>query len=417
MSGAIAAAVALAFAAALSRTERLAQPIAVAVWIALLAVFGVMQQGLWLTSTAIVLAMTLGALAAFPVSQHRGIRKQAVWALPTVLMPLGLLGGDAPIVDGHFVVLIAATFAAILAGVTLFAGAMTAAGARSAGIASVGAFSGALLLGVTRSPVGSGFQVPLASESGPLFWELPSMEPLPEGVRIVATVAAPSWLLFLGVGAAVLGVVSCVAMAAGKKKPATFAGLSGALLGVVALWAMGSFSASTLPDATPYVDYTRLILQKQRIDPIGAEAARFLSASDIHVDVAAMMPDLALWLLGTLLLLLSAGASYWDAKCYLPASRDLAIRGVVFLWLGWFLSVFFHASYLGALGMHGAGEWVFLGLTLVSTASVMIGWRLKTRLGAIVSTWAPGIIVGLWILLAALAWVFQALPGVSVTLG
>ena len=409
-------AIAVVFALIVSRVEKASQVASVAAWVGLVGMFVALQQGLVSSQAFLIATVCLCACAAFPVTHNDAIRKVAVWGLPVVLAPLAFFATDSATADGHFVVLVVAALGATMAGVASFAASNLAAGGRGLALAAAASFGGAAALGLTRNPVMKGFSVPLTGTDGPVLWELSSLERLPEGVRLLGTVAAPEWLVYLAAAAATLGVIAAVLKTLDHTIPAMMAAAAAGLSGIAGMWSMWSFSVTKLPDTVAYIDYTRLILQSRQIDPVVAENAAFINGAGVHVDSAALSVDFALWGLGVLLLVAFA-LRCRSELISLPAARDLAVRGVAFVWLGWFLTVLFHGSFAGSLGFHAPGEWMHLGAVLMGTAVTLLGWRFKTRGGAIVLAWSGGLAVAVFVLVAAVAWAFGAVPGFSVSLG
>lgn len=410
--------ISVVYAVVASRSDKLAQGAWTVVWIAVIAAFIALQQGAWGSASAMILTIGLAAMAAFPVITSAVIRKRAVWALPVSLSPLALMGGDALIVDGHFVMLVVAAFATTIAGLSLVLGAAFLRSPRGLMPIAASALGGVAVLGFNRSPLATGFQIPLAGPEGPVYWELASVQGFPEGLRLLATTAAPAanTLMILAVLAslALLAIFAIRDTSKGAKVSAV--GFAAALAFVV-IAALLFSPATGLPDAQAYSDFTRLALQTRQIDPIMAETAHFLQTDGLRVDVLALAPDLALLALGALVTLFAG----WQIRKNQPvaalASRDLFVRGVAFLWLGWFLTMLFQASLMGSLGLHSPGEWIHLGLVTLSTAFLLLGWRHTTKIGSRFAAWSPGVLVGVWLLFAALAWSYRAILGFSVTLG
>ena len=108
-----------------------------------------------------------------------------------------------------------------------------------------------------------------------------------------------------------------------------------------------------------------------------------------------------------------SGRQVHDARL----ARDLGVRAVGLLWLGWFLAVLLHGGAVGALGVFGAGEWVHVGLTLLATALVLVGWRTTERPGRAVWTLFAALLVPAWVVLLAVSWGFHALLGLSFSIG
>ncbi len=409
--------VSVAYAISASRSEKLAQGVWTLVWMAVLAAFIAFQQGVWNSATAIVLTVGLSAMAAFPVVSNLAIRQRAAWALPILLIPLTLLGDDVSLVDGHFVLLVVAAFAATVAGLSMVLGAATLRSPKGLVPIAIAALAGVALLGFTRSPLATGFQLPVAGPDGPVYWELASVEGFAEGLRLLATTSAPLFgtlsilVWFLLVVLMILGPRSYT------KVSKWFVLFYGFFAGNLFSKLMSPDDSSKLPDAQPYSDFTRLALQTRQIDPIMAESAHFLQTERVQTDVLALAPDFALLAFAALILLFAAWQRTQEVPEYPLASRDLFARGVAFLWLGWFLTMLFQASLMGSLGLHSPGEWIHLGLVTLSTALLLLGWRHKTKIGSHFAAWSPGVLIGVWLLFAAVAWSYRSIIGFSVTLG
>ncbi len=406
------------FVSTVFRSEKLAKGAGIAIWILLVAAFIAVQQGILDSAGAVLLTVGLTAMAAFPIVAHEAVRKQAVWALPMLLVPLAGLGTITPLVDRNSVMLVVAALAATVAGLSMVLGAAVLRSPRGLMAVPVATLAAVTLLGFTRSPLATGFQLPLAGPDGPVYWELASVEGMPEGLRLLTTNTS-EWFVgilafFAGFELLLVFLVLLVRDEAKLKKAAhVFKGLP------VAISLIGLFRPDSLalPDAQPYRDFTRLALQTRQVDPIMAESARFLQTDGLTLDRVGMRPDFVLLAFGALVLMFAG----WKILKELPdaplASRDLFARGVAFLWLGWFLTMFFQASLMGSLGLHAPGEWIHLGLVILSTSLLLLSWRHSTRIGSRFAAWSPGILVAAWVLFAAVAWSYRSILGFSVTLG
>lgn len=407
--------VSLPLAWALGRGGRSAAIAHAVAWMGLVAAFGAIQNGLWMSSAALVTVCVLAPFAAMPAWSSKVFREQSVWAIPALVLPLGMLASSAPIVDGYFVTLVAAFAASLSAGLALFAAASVAANSRALGLLAAAGSVGAVLIGFVRSPIGAGWKVPLAANGAPLWWELPSAERLPEGVRLLATISAPDWLTYVLFAVAGLGAVA-FALPGRQEKTARLVAAVGALTAAGTWLAMRGFSASAAPDAQPYKDFTRSLLQTRQADPIVADLAGFGADQGIGVDLAAMAPELALVALGVTALGVTFALRGRNAQD-LRLARDLCVRAVGLLWLGWFLAVLLHSSAVGALGIFGAGEWIHVGLTLLATCLLFVGWRTAERPGRMVWTVFAALYVPAWVVLLAVSWGFHALLGLSFSIG
>jgi hypothetical protein len=410
--------VSLAFTLVVSRFEKFSQGAGIVAWLAVVGAFVALQQGLWSSASAIVLSVGFASMAAFPIVPNAAIRKRAVWALPVILCPLVFLGGDLPLVDGHFVLLVVAALAATLAGLSLVLGAAFLRSPRGLMPIIASTVGGVALLGFKRSPLATGFQLPLVGPDGPVYWELASAEGFPEGLRLLATTTSPSFVGYLAVfGGLLLLVIVLILLTRDPAKLKKIEPFTKVVLIVFATMSFFQPRASELPDAQPYSDFTRLALQTRQIDPIMAESAHFLQTGGLKVDIMAMSLDLFLLFFGVALLGFAGWQIRKDHPVCATASRDLFARGVAFLWLGWFLTMLFQASLMGSLGLHSPGEWIHLGLVTLSTALLLLGWRHSTQVGSHFAAWSPGILVAAWVLFAAVAWSYRAILGFSVTLG
>lgn len=404
----------LGFAAALWKGGKVGQFAPALAWVALIGVFVAVQQGVWLSGAAIVAAVCLGLAASLPAWNHELFRNRAVWAAPIVVLPAGLIASNAELSDPYFIVLLAAALASTVAGVGLVASAALAANPRGLAPAAAASVAGAIAIGLTRTPVGEGLQIPLKGAEGPLFWELPSIERMPEGLRLLGTFAAPEWLVWVAASACLAALLAFV-LGMRPKITVALAAL-GAVLSGAGFAAMRALNASSLPDTKPYVEFTRLTLQNRQIDPIVADNAGFVKATQVAVDHAALAPESMLWALGCV----SLAATAWFARQNAPdatrLARDLFVRGLTLVWLGWFLTVLFYSSSTGALGFFAAGEWVHLGLVLLTTAVVLLGWRQNT-VGKRILKFATPLVLAAWIFLGAVAWIFKSVLGISLVLG
>lgn len=60
-------------------------------------------------------------------------------------------------------------------------------------------------------------------------------------------------------------------------------------------------------------------------------------------------------------------------------ARGAAARAVVFLWLAWTLAQLVHWRFLGTPSVGSRSEWFGLGITLLATGGVLVGWSLDSQ--------------------------------------
>lgn len=84
-------------------------------------------------------------------------------------------------------------------------------------------------------------------------------------------------------------------------------------------------------------------------------------------------------------------------------ARDAATRAVVLLWLAWPAGALLHGQFLGVTGVGSRSEWFAVGVTLLATGSLLLGWDLRddtvARIRSIVAPFAVAtvIVAGLWV--------------------
>ena len=280
---------------------------------------------------------------------------------------------------------------------------------RFASVLGATSIAGALVIGFARGAIGEGgYHLPLSSAGGPVYWEVPPMERLPDGIRLLATGPLPDWapvvLLVLGI----LGLVA-PALHQNPKARLGIAGL-GALGAVVMAWVMATIRAGGTGPTEPYKEYARQILLNRQLPESVLEGAKFSAESQIVVDLAAVMPDLFLLTLAGAFFVLGGRGSATNAKG--PEVQ----RAAVLFWGAWFVSVLFHMTLFGVPGIHSASEWTLLGNVLIGTSVALAIASTNAKISGAALKFGPVLVLVALILSAAGSWVFQTPFGLSLSL-
>ena len=280
---------------------------------------------------------------------------------------------------------------------------------RFASILGATSIAGALVIGFARGAIGGGgYHLPLSSAGNPVYWEVPAMERLPDGIRLLATGPLPEWapivLLVLGV----LGLIA-PALHTHQKARLGIAGL-GALGAVLMAWVMATIRAGGTGPAEPYQEYARQILLNRQLLESVLAGAKFSADNQIVVDLAAVMPDL--------ILLTLAGAFFViGGRGQIANAQGAEVqRAAVLFWGAWFVSVLFHMTLFGVPGIHSASEWTLLGNVLIGTSVALAVASTNAKISGAALKFGPVLVLVALILSASGSWVFQTPFGLSLSL-
>lgn len=361
---------------------------------------------------------------------HEGTKKRLMAAvgvtMASVASALIFLDPSAASVTGTHALLVTAVWASVIASVT---GALTAAlipssgrtTGVSVGLAAGAGFLGAALVGSSRTSVGElGYYIGLEGPEGPLFWTLPGMERMPEGLRLSATVALPSWVFWACIAGALALVVAAILYRLKdlSKVFVSVAAVAAVTSGVLIAGITGS-NTTKLPEATPYEDYARsALLARQAPEEFLAEGG-FSQDQVAGVWEAPLGADVGFLVFAALAALLVVffhlRRDEFDHDFSGLARRDLLVRSLGLGWLAWFITLLLKSVYLGAAGVGAPGEWFLLGHLLTATGLLFIAWRADNRFSAALSEVLAGLIVFGWIGWVALSLAFGSIPGLGLS--
>lgn len=254
------------------------------------------------------------------------------------------------------------------------------------------------------------------------------------------TVFAATTVLGVFVGIGVAASLLCVFGVDRSAPVASLAGWIGLVGGAVALYAgQGSFEPAPVPTAFLMAASAALAILPAAGDSgaarfagalastlvgggLGSAALVFASSSPptpwsegailIGVHWAALGAAATTALAGVLLvagwvfrIVRSSDAEGAEKEAFRlrAGARDAAARGVALIWLAWPLARMIHWRFLGTPGVGSRSEWFGLGITLVATGALLVGWdldesrsaRLRSAAGPVAV--AAAIITGVWI--------------------
>jgi hypothetical protein len=400
-------------------------------WLALIAGFGLQAAGMvsdlrGALGTALFagLAVVLGG-----TTQSRCDGLSGAAAVVVVGSVVALLSAPASEVmaPGHLI-LVSAAFAALTA---LVAGLVGAASSRASdspaglALAAGGAVGGGALAGFLRSSLPqSGYSVPLRTSAGDtVFWQLPGVEGLPDGLRLSAVLDIPAMPWVIGAAIA-LSVVVAFAEIAGRRREAV---VGWVLVGACVAGALGVLHvASTearLPGTQRYEDTARQFLKDAKANEALLERGAFTGGdADLVIARADMAPEFFGYGLAGLLALIVLSRRFGpfarreeeteetDAGALLASElvqRDTFVRAASFGWLAVFAAGLIHFGYFGVAWLGSASEWSAIGAMLVVTG-LLVGTfdRRRTTAAVAARAAAPGLGAAVVFLVLGLAWSF-----------
>lgn len=369
-----------------------------------IAVFTTTIDGLALAACAGMMAFAGGIAVR---SDATGVVRSAALAL-ALMTPLGLWGDVVWLHTYHATlsVGIAGALAAAVVGWTNIVA------SRVLPLVGVGAAAGAMTIGYARgAQIGTGYHLPLRDGSSSIYWELTPMERLPEGLRILASGPVPDWMvgsMFALVSTGVLLAVLWV-----KPRARVLIAAAGAILGGTILYGLATIRVGSgqggLPPAEPYMEVTRQLLLSRGLGESALSQAQFGATSGALIDVQSMIPELILWFVAPVCFLLALRTD--DTKIDVATMERAAAVG----WVAWFLTLVFQINLYGVPGIHSASEWTMLGCVLIGSGAALAA-SLKGQLGQRVRSFAPPLVVVVWLISLAVSWVFRAPLGLSLTL-
>lgn len=390
-------------------------------WLGLLAGFGCIAAGLVEGLRPAIGTAFFAGLAIVP-GGDRVARRDAVAGASAVVLVAAAVGliaipSGEVMTSGHLV-LVAGSTAALVATIAGLVGATSARSSSSgaaAALAAAGAVIGASLVGFLRSSLPqSTYSVPLrTAEGAPIFWSLPGVEGLSEGLRLTATLDIPSmpWIVGAIVTAA---VIAAVLELFERKKLALVAWIAVGVSCIAALAVMHSASSEArLPGTQRYEDTTRQVLADAQANEALVARAAFTGDGEIVIarrDVAPEFFGFGLSLLIVLLLVsrrVGPFAREGDDDATRLAARDLSVRAVSFGWLAVLAAGLIQLGYFGVAWIGSASEWMGLGALFIATGLV-IGSFSDTRSPSLrmLRDIAPGLAAAAILCVVGLAWSF-----------
>lgn len=405
--------------------ERLPRIIPGVSWLGLIVGFGAQAGGL-VTDLRGAVGTALFAGLAVAISGGSTERRDALGGASAVVLVgagVGALALPADPVNGvGHLMLLSAQISAVVA---LLAGLVGAAAARTSNrpaglaLAAVGAIGGGAIVGFLRSSLPqSSYSVPLRTSAGePVYWSLPGVEGLPEGLRLTAVLDIPAmpWIVGAGIG---LGIIAAGLEVLRRNGPA-IAGW--ALVGAVAAGALGVLHiASTearLPGSQRYEDTTRQVLRDVKAEEALLQRASF-TGGDAELAIARqdMAPEFFGFGLAGLLALLALTRRVGpfareedkadDAAAEL-LQRDQFVRTAAFGWLSLLAAGLVHMGYFGVAWVGSASEWSALGVLFVVTGLAVTTFdRRKGHVADALRRLAPGVAAAIVLLVLGLGYAF-----------
>ena len=273
--------------------------------------------------------------------------------------------------------------------------------------------AGAVMVTSRSSLGGWGYFLFLESDAGPLFWTMPGIEKLPDGVRLEVALTLPPWVIIVSV---VASVVTCTLPIWRRFAPTKARVALLAASGVMALLTtLAPLQAVTskVPDAQRYEDYARQAVIRSGEDPQKVSSfGAFNTEGKVRVDRgrhgvdAAVFGIAGLW---SVLLMLVALGRLRDETPDAEPTVGFVSRALGFMWLAWMLSGLVHVLLIGTPGMRSPGEWWLTGIAIFATGALVA----STRMGDVTRGVVIGLVLGLMAWVLTLNAMFGAYPGLS----
>lgn len=412
--------------------ERLSKIVPGVGWLGLVAGFGLLAAG-QVTDLRAAVGTALFAGLAVISGGLTSARRDALAGASAVVFVAGAVGviaapAESVATPGHLILItgVFAGLAAAVAGLVGSAASRGGLGASGLALAAAGAVGAGSIVGFLRSSLTqSTYSVPLRTAQGdPIFWELPGVEGLPEGLRLTATLDIPQMPWIVGATIAV-AVVAAILELTKKSLPAlvawvlVVAGCAGAL----GLMHVASTEAR-LPVAQGYEDATRQVLADARAQEALVSRASFTGEGEVVLARADVAPEFFGFGLGLLLALFALSrrigpfATEEDEERELAdelASRDLALRAVLFGWLAILAAGLVHLGYFGVAAMASGSEWASIGALLMATGLIVAMFERRQAPGvAAFRALAPGLAAAAILLIVGLGFAFGTPFGLSI---